>query len=94
MAGGRKSNGDRAWTANYGIYWTGSPSDSNNYVMSNTRDITYDITRCIDVTDGVVCNDNGVNKSRDVYFSTDRHIRDSFDTTPRVYAFSVRCIKD
>ena len=43
MAGGRKTNGDRAWTASYGIYWSGSvvPSDGNNSTVSNARDIYF-----------------------------------------------------
>ncbi len=43
MAGGRKTNGDRAWTASYGIYWSGSvvPSDGNNSTVSNARDIFF-----------------------------------------------------
>ncbi len=46
MAGGRKTNGDIAWTANYGIYWSGSvvPSDGNNSTVSNARDVYFGLT--------------------------------------------------
>ncbi len=43
MAGIRYSNGNRAFTANYGDYWSGSvvPSDGNNSTVSNARDIFF-----------------------------------------------------
>ncbi len=43
MAGGRRSDGKFAWTANYGDYWTGSvvPSDGNNSTVSNARDVFF-----------------------------------------------------
>ncbi len=43
MAGGRKPNGDRDWTASYGVYWSGSvvPSDGNNSTVSNARDVYF-----------------------------------------------------
>ena len=39
MAGGRKTNGDRVWTASYGIYWTGSIVP--NYFVHDASDVYF-----------------------------------------------------
>ncbi len=43
MAGDRGTNGNRAFTASFGVYWTGSvvPSDGNNSTVSNARDVYF-----------------------------------------------------